>query len=341
MFTEQHSSSDNTARTEVIRHVAIVVFALVGLFLIAEPLLRRVSSSPKPTLLPVAQASQAVPRLKTKPIETIQPGEKVWACDPTTGAWSAREVLQRFEHDYNGDMVALTVAGERIEATGNHPFWVVSGDGLDSRPAAQHVPAAEQQLAWMSGKGRWVDARHLQPGDVLLIRNGQMATVEQTQARQAEQKVYNLQVADVHTYAVTDAGVVVHNRMPPEPGVGWGAPTSPPSVPAPRPPGPTVDPVTGELVGRFIGTRNGPAMIEPVGGRTVAAGQGGVDTHTLYPNGANYQRLNPFGHGSNPTPHAHGHAPGTGPFMSGQGPSLDTSGNIVPWNSPDAHWPYP
>jgi hypothetical protein len=224
MFSPQHLSPDNTARTEFIRRAAIAAFALVGLFLLTEPLLRHARSSPKVVVTSVANARPTEPRLKTKPIETIQPGEKVWACDPTTGAWSAREVLQHFEHDYNGDMVALTVAGERIEATGNHPFWVVSGDGLDSRPAAQHVPAAEQQLAWMSGKGRWVDARHLQPGDVLLIRNGQMATVEQKHARQAEQKVYNLQVADVHTYAVTDAGVVVHNRMPPEPGMGWGTP---------------------------------------------------------------------------------------------------------------------
>ena len=112
-------------------------------------------------------------------------------------------------------------------------------------------------------------------------------------------------------------------------------------TPTPRLPGPTVDPLTGQPVGRFIGNQSGPAMIEPVGGRTVSAGRGGVDTHTLYPNGANYQRLNPVGHPNNPTPHAHGHAPGTGPGMRGQGPSLDTSGNVVPWNSPGAHWPFP
>jgi hypothetical protein len=64
-------------------------------------------------------------------------------------------------------------------------------------------------------------------------------------------------------------------------------------------------------------------MIEPVGARAVAAGRGGVDTHTLYSNGSNYQRLNPQGHANNPTPHGHGHAPGTGPGMSGQGSSLD------------------
>lgn len=80
-------------------------------------------------------------------------------------------------------------------------------------------------------------------------------------------------------------------------------------------------------------------MIEPAGGKTVAAGKGGVDTHTLYPNGSNYQRLNPRGHANNPTPHAHGHALGTGPGMKGQGDSLDVDGNVVPWNSADAHWP--
>ena len=112
-------------------------------------------------------------------------------------------------------------------------------------------------------------------------------------------------------------------------------------TPAPQLPTPTVDPLTGQPVGRFIGNQNGPPMIEPVGGRTVPAGLGGVDTHTLYPNGANYQRLNPVGHPNNPTPHGHGHAPGTGPAMQGQGPSLDRSGNVVPWNSTDAHWPYP
>ncbi|WP_104663381.1 hypothetical protein [Ensifer adhaerens] len=31
--------------------------------------------------------------------------------------------------------------------------------------------------------------------------------------------------------------------------------------------------------------------------------------------------------------------PGTGRGRNGQGPSLDIFGNIVPWSSPDAHWP--
>ncbi|MEJ7932628.1 hypothetical protein WG922_21875, partial [Ramlibacter sp. AN1015] len=103
-------------------------------------------------------------------------------------------------------------------------------------------------------------------------------------------------------------------------------------------PGPATD-RAGNEIGRIVVDSRGNAMIEPLGGRTGSAGKGGVDTHTLYPNGSNYQRLNPQGHGNNPTPHGHGHAPGTGPGMKGQGSSLDVNGNVVPWNSPAAHWP--
>jgi len=110
-------------------------------------------------------------------------------------------------------------------------------------------------------------------------------------------------------------------------------------VPKPKVPGPTVDPATGQPVGRLIGTPNGPPMIEPAGGTTVAGRNG--STHTTYPNGSNYQRWDPNGHGANPTPHGHGHLPGSGPGKAGQGPSIDPLGNVVPSNSPAAHWPFP
>jgi uncharacterized protein RhaS with RHS repeats len=102
---------------------------------------------------------------------------------------------------------------------------------------------------------------------------------------------------------------------------------------------PAIDPRTGMPIGRIISDSRGNNMIEPVGGSTVAAGRGGVDTHTTYPNGSNYQRLNPVGHGNNPTPHGHAHAPGTGPGRAGQGSSLDAEGHVVPSNSAAAHFP--
>ncbi|OCO98906.1 MULTISPECIES: hypothetical protein [unclassified Ensifer] len=94
---------------------------------------------------------------------------------------------------------------------------------------------------------------------------------------------------------------------------------------------------TGWPVQRFIGDGLGNNMIEPLGGSTVP-GKSPVDTHTRYPNGSNYQRLNPEGHGARKTPHGHGHLEGAGPGKSGQGASIDVWGNVVPYNSPDAHW---
>lgn len=96
------------------------------------------------------------------------------------------------------------------------------------------------------------------------------------------------------------------------------------------------DPLTGVDVGRLLADAHGNNMTEPVGGSTVLAGKNGVDTHTLYPNGSNYQRYNPVGHGNNTTPH--GHLMGTGTGRKGQGASIDVFDKVVPFNSSDAHW---
>ncbi len=106
-------------------------------------------------------------------------------------------------------------------------------------------------------------------------------------------------------------------------------------------PDPLIILLTGHEVGRLLGSPNGPPMIEPKGGGFGKYGKNDASTNTTYPNGSNYQRLDPVGHGTNPTPHGHGHLPGTGPNKKGQGPSLDTSGNVVNQNSPPAHWPFP
>lgn len=98
----------------------------------------------------------------------------------------------------------------------------------------------------------------------------------------------------------------------------------------------------GVPIGRFITDSNGNVMLEPVGGSTgpyPPHRPNSPDTHTYYPNGSNYMRNNPQGHGSNTTPHGHGHLPGTGLGRSGQGSSTDIFGNPVPSNSGAAHWP--
>jgi hypothetical protein len=221
-----------------------------------------------------------------------------------------RRVTQTFVRRAEG-LVLVTIEGEEgapLGTTEEHPFYVHRArDSLGGDD---------------DGEGRWVPAGQLRAGDRVRRPSGEWVRVLRTEFRAGAATVYNFEVAVNHTYFVSALGVLVHNQCQ-----------------RGRNPGPTVDPATGQEVGRIVVDSRGNAMIEPVGGRTVPAGHGGVDTHTLYPNGSNYQRLNPFGHKNNPTPHGHGHLPGTGPNMKGQGASIDPFGNVVPPNSGPAHWP--
>jgi hypothetical protein len=52
----------------------------------------------------------------------------------------AGRVVETYEHDYEGDLMALAVEGESIEATSNHPFWVIEGEGLEQWESSEHLP---------------------------------------------------------------------------------------------------------------------------------------------------------------------------------------------------------
>lgn len=101
--------------------------------------------------------------------------------------------------------------GETIEATGKHPFWVISGEDLDKRPVPQHSPAEVPNSAL---PGRWVEAIDLRAGDVLFTRDGRRVPVTHVSVRQVKTTVYNLQVEDLNNYAVGRSGVLVHNKNP-------------------------------------------------------------------------------------------------------------------------------
>ncbi|WP_300383915.1 polymorphic toxin-type HINT domain-containing protein, partial [Clostridium sp.] len=260
--------------------------------------------------------------LGDKPIENIEVGDKVYSQNVDTGEKGYKEVKNVFIKE-TSILIHLEIDGDKIEATENHPFWV-------------------------KGKG-WVEAEDLKVGEKVTLKTGKIATVENVTVEKLYKpiKVYNFEVEDWHTYFVSEVGVLVHNTcMADTKGVSnpksqrWLDAEAKLKKSATGDIGPTIDKNTGSEVGRFIADDKGNIMIEPVGGSTVPAGRGGMDTHTLYPNGSNYQRYNPNGHPpKSTTPHGHGHLQGTGPGMKGQGPSIDVNGNVVPWNSGGAHWP--
>lgn len=85
-------------------------------------------------------------------------------------------------------MIQVHVNGETISATPSHPFYVY--------------------------KFGWTLAGSLKAGDVLVLSNGELVTVEWVQHEILESpvKVYNFEVEDFHTYFVGESSVLVHNR---------------------------------------------------------------------------------------------------------------------------------
>ncbi|MFJ2777932.1 polymorphic toxin-type HINT domain-containing protein [Kitasatospora sp. NPDC087315] len=133
----------------------------------------------------------------TKEISEIQLGDEVLATDPESGATAARPVIAliRGEGEKNLVEVAIdddaTTSAGKITATDHHPFWVENQE-------------------------RWVDATDLQPGDTLHTSTGIIVKVAAVKRWTQKQAVYNLTIADLHTYYVLagNTPVLVHNTGP-------------------------------------------------------------------------------------------------------------------------------
>jgi hypothetical protein len=114
-------------------------------------------------------------------------------------------------------MITIQTGHILIQATGNHPFYVIKGERLDSRPVLREVPKEEQEMA---GQGRWVEARDLKTGDVLMDKSGKGLTITNMTSRQTKTQVHTLDVEDYHNFAIHQRGFLVHNGKkgsPPEP----------------------------------------------------------------------------------------------------------------------------
>jgi hypothetical protein len=149
-------------------------------------------------------------------IETIEAGTKVYACDLVTGEWITTQVLERKAHQYDGDMITIQSNNIMIETTGNHPFYVLRGDNPASRPLPEDVPKEEQGI---TEQGRWVEARDLEEGDLLMARSGEGVIITSLSSCFEKTVVYNLEVDGYHNYVVHQKGILVHNKGKAEPEV--------------------------------------------------------------------------------------------------------------------------
>ncbi|WP_088254781.1 polymorphic toxin-type HINT domain-containing protein [Fimbriiglobus ruber] len=112
----------------------------------------------------------------SRPVERLQPGDYVLSQDEhdpngSVDAKVIKEVFVRF-----GMIWWLTVAGQRIGTTAEHPFYVV---GSGWRPAAELIP-----------------------GDILGSHDRTQIVVEAIEPGEEWATVYNVHVADWHTYFV-------------------------------------------------------------------------------------------------------------------------------------------
>ncbi len=119
-------------------------------------------------------------------IEEIKAGDLVWAEDPETGEKTLKPVARTFVNE-SDELIHLSVAGDEIITTPEHPFYVPQ-------------------------KG-WTAAIQLRAGDLLVMQNGEYVVLEKIQHEILESpvNVYNFEVADFHTYFVSYVAVLVHN----------------------------------------------------------------------------------------------------------------------------------
>ena len=142
-------------------------------------------------------------------IETVKKGTEVYAYDPSSGEWTLTKVDTHQAYQYEGDVITIQMNSIEIQTTGHHPFYVMNGNRLESRPLPLVIPEDEQG---MFGSGRWVEARHLQVGDTLRRMNGDGLSITGLSSRYEKTTVYHLEVEGRHTFGVHEAGILVHNK---------------------------------------------------------------------------------------------------------------------------------
>jgi RHS repeat-associated protein len=120
-----------------------------------------------------------------KAIEDIGVGDLVLSKNEETGEVAYKEVEWLFQREVQ-ETYNLTVGGQVITTTDEHPFWVV-GEG-------------------------WVEAKDLQAGDIFETSEEEHLTLEKIEVKKEKTTVYNFKVKDFHSYFVTNLQIWTHNR---------------------------------------------------------------------------------------------------------------------------------
>lgn len=143
-----------------------------------------------------APGTQVATRSGPQPIETLLVGDEVWTRSGVDAAPRLAPITRTFERTANA-IVSLEVDGgprgvSEISTTPEHPFWVV-------------------------GQG-WTSAGDLREQDRLAaIEGDRVLIVRAVNTVARDQRVYNFEVGETHTYFVGEQAVWVHNQCAAKP----------------------------------------------------------------------------------------------------------------------------
>lgn len=120
-----------------------------------------------------------------QPIENLVVGDKVVAGDPIAATQQVYPITATFIHTVPV-VLDLCVGGTRITCSPEHPLWV-------------------------SGVG-WREAGTLHVGDALLTQEGGPSQIDSVERHQGAFTVYNIEVAGIQAYCVSELGIIAHNK---------------------------------------------------------------------------------------------------------------------------------
>jgi hypothetical protein len=133
-------------------------------------------------------------------IRTIQVGDRVWTADPETGKESLQPVTKTMQRETTA-LRLIDVGGETIRTTDVHPFWI---EGKGWTKAGEIV--AGDQLRTEAGAQLTVVASTTEP------QGGAIMPASLSSQPHGTTTVYDLEVADTHTFFVSAHKVLVHNK---------------------------------------------------------------------------------------------------------------------------------
>ncbi|MFD5552232.1 HYD1 signature containing ADP-ribosyltransferase family protein [Streptomyces sp. NPDC127068] len=133
-----------------------------------------------------------------KPIEDVKIGDEVLATDPRTGKTVAKKVTATIFGDGQKHLVKISVA---------------AGEKKGARSGDSSIVATDGHPFWLPELRKWVDATDLAVGQLLRTSSGTHVQITAIKRWTQQAAVYNLTVADLHTYYVLAGAtpVLVHN----------------------------------------------------------------------------------------------------------------------------------